>query len=164
MGFKRLDCAEATEHEGVCQGKLVLQERETIMRYIVFAEDVSIDADVVFYIEANSPGSARGKVLSFYKQEGWDTGDIKHVRTVRLLDGQEVQNVGKTLRPLGSLHQKEMTAVCKKLLEAAQVIEGNSGDTTYRDELVSFLNTIPEGKQVVEAYYAPQYASEAEVQ
>lgn len=128
------------------------------MRYIVFAEDTAIDADLVFYIEANSPGSARGKVQAFYKQEVWDKGDIKHVRTVRLLEDKPVQHVGRTMRRLGSIHQKEMTAVCEKLFEAARFAEGTSGDTAYRDEIVAFLNTIPEGKQVVDAYYAPQEA------
>lgn len=132
------------------------------MRYIVFAEDTAIDADVVFYIECDTPQMARGKVLSFYHQEDWDTGDIKHVRTVRILDDKPVQHVGKTLRPLASNAQKEMTAVCKKLFEAARVIEGNSGDTAYRDELIAFLNTIPEGKQVVEAYYASQETQQEE--
>lgn len=132
------------------------------MRYIVFAEDIAIDADIVFYVEANTPGSARGKVLSFYKQESWDTGDIKHIRTVRLLEDKPVQHVGRTMRRMGSIHQKEMTAVCKKLFEAAQVIEGTSGDTVYRDELVAFLNTIPEGKQVIEAHSTPQETHQEE--
>jgi hypothetical protein len=53
-----------------------------------------------------------------------------------------------------------MKVVCEKLFEAAHYSESNSGDTSYRDEIVAFLESIPEGKQVVDAYYGPQEQDE----
>jgi hypothetical protein len=132
-----------------------MSDQPTKRLYTALVSDPQTRDEIVFHVRAEDPASVREQIRQYYTEQDWGEPGRIHAIAFRSNRVQPMQ-IGHAYWEYQKL-QEQVEQLCAKLLDAADGMEGNEGDTTGRDELYAYVASFEVGKKLIEAKYGDSH-------
>lgn len=127
------------------------EQQLRLFLYTALVHDPKTKDCIVFNVKASDHRDAITQIHTYYKAQDWGKPGRIEVRAYNANWKNPVQ-LGHAYWEYKAL-QERITELCKKLLDAADGMEGNEGDTKGRDELYAYLATFEEGRAAIDTRF-----------